>query len=133
VRKGTIPMQRVVLLQALLRRFYGQSLNSPLLQPIFESVDTENKAMATVAVNTFIQASQVGHIPPAQFYDQPALLSSLQGTLRILRNVEDLSSAKIAHSLAEAIQELFVFRAPAAYGFEIGDNSGGVGRSGGAR
>jgi hypothetical protein len=111
--------ERVVILQALVRRFYSERSDSPFLKPIFESIQGRNGAMINLAVNTFVQATQMGRIPPPQFYDDPSALASLRSTLDLLGRGMSKEQRGEGPTLVEAMEELFVYRGPAAYGFEL--------------
>lgn len=113
--------QRLVVLQNMLRRFYSERFDTPFLEQIFSAVGSENKAMATVAVNTFAQAVKIDRIPPPTFYDRPEKLGPLQAAIQILCKAGREKGNDAALQLAQGIQELFILRGPAAYGFELAE------------
>jgi hypothetical protein len=116
--------QRLVVLQNILRRFYTERFDSPFLEKIFSTVGSDDTAMATLAVNTFVQAVKVDRLPPATFYDRPEKLSSLQAAIRILSKAGREKGNDTALQLAIGVQELFVLKGPAAYGFELAESEG---------
>ena len=114
--------QRVVVLQGVVRRFYSERFDSPFLQRIFNTVGSDNKAMATVAVNTLVQASKINRIPPPTFYDRPEKLGPLQAAIQILYRAGQDDTKDVAVQLAQGVQELFILKGPAAYGFELAES-----------
>ena len=111
--------QKIVLLQGVLRRFYSEPLDSPFLKPIFDCVGGPNQPMSNVGINTFVQAVEIGILPPPHFYDNAVALTSLRTTLEILSQSANKNEGTDSRALLEAVEELFVMRGPAAYGFEL--------------
>lgn len=122
--QGIIWAQKVILLQGMVRRFFNERADSPFLRPIFDCVGTTNEAMANVAINTFVQAVQMEKIPPSHFYDSHSVLGALRLTIQILAqgvkgNDKSVEERQRGQALVSALEELFVMRGPAAYGFEL--------------
>jgi hypothetical protein len=111
--------QKVILLQGMVRRFYTERIDSPFLKPIFDSTGSKNVALSNVAINTYVQAMKLDRIPPPHFYDNPHALVSLRNTLRILERAAKDNANEDSRALFKEVEELFVMRGPAAYGFEL--------------
>lgn len=114
--------QRLVVLRGVVRRFYSERFDSPFLERIFSTVGSDNKAMAAVAVNTLVQVSKIDRIPPPTFYDHPEKFGPLQAAIQILYRAGQDNAKDVAVQLAQGIQELFILKGPAAYGFELAES-----------
>lgn len=126
---GVVLAQRIVLLQGMVRRFYTERADSPFLNPVLGSIGSNDSGMVNLAVNTFVQATQMGRIPSPRFYDAPSAMLSLRSVLTLLSRGVESDEHEGGRELVRAMEELFVFRGPAAYGFELvaeHDNTGGT-------
>jgi hypothetical protein len=126
---AVVQAQRIVLLQGMVRRFYTERADSLFLKPIFDSVDEKNCGLLNLAINTFVQVTQMGRIPPPQFYDAPSAMLSLRSALNVLSRSAGTDQSGGTRALAQAMEELFVFRGPASYGFELVAEAGPTGAS----